>query len=256
MALDALKRVTIWLRQMLESRSTSVRGFALWLGLFSALPLTADDRSIEILRYGCGSEFGRRDITLFKNGTLRVFEGPWNDQHMYLTEIGPDAVETNIRVLAEALALADVERLKPPVLPGAHGRWMEHCRLNVSLPDASPFEYEMSALDIVPLRVARLVAITEELLEHFPPPSVEAGIAESYKPRGGDVLRTDDGALFRVKRLTADRLAVELEGIDQPLTVYVPLNELAMTFEELVKEGKGQPLPDSEMLVVPSGGGG
>ena len=105
--------------------------------LLLALPAAADDRSIEIVRYACGSEFGRRDITLFKNGTLRVFQGAWNDQHMHLTEIGPDAVADNIQVLAEARASADVMDISPSTR-GVYGEWMERCQLVLTLPEAEP----------------------------------------------------------------------------------------------------------------------
>ena len=97
-------------------------GLALGVSVFLATLLHADDRSTEILKHTCANELDRLDITLFKNGTVRLREGPWDEPRIYLAEIGPEAVEDNIRVLADAYAVASIDSLEEPALEGAHGR--------------------------------------------------------------------------------------------------------------------------------------
>jgi hypothetical protein len=56
-----------------------------------------------------------------------------------------------------------------------------------------------------------------------------------YEPRPGDVLRRHDGELYEVITLTADRQGVELQGVEQPLTLFVARSELVGEFVELVR---------------------
>ena len=54
-----------------------------------ALPLEAvreSDRTVEVLRYGCANEVGHREVTLFRNGTVRLFDGPPGEELMGLAE--------------------------------------------------------------------------------------------------------------------------------------------------------------------------
>ena len=50
-------------------------------------PLAADARSTEVLRYECSNQLGRRDVTLFANGTVRLRQGLWEEQELYLDEL-------------------------------------------------------------------------------------------------------------------------------------------------------------------------
>ncbi len=201
------------------------------ISLFLAAPLQADDRSTEILKFTCANEFNRREITLFKNGTIRLREGSWDDQKMYLAEIGPEAVADNIRVLADAYAVASIDSLKEPILEGVHGPWTMRCELYLALPELEPFTYAWSSYAIAPLKVSRIVAIAEELTVHVASRMEE--LPAGYEPRPGDVLRTAEGLRFRVLRRTADGIGVELEGIDQPLVIYVGLFDLDKAFVAL-----------------------
>ena len=211
-------------------------GLAFVASLLFATLLRADDRSTEILKYTCANEFNRREITLFKNGTLRLREGPWDDQQMYLAEIGPEAVRDNIRVLADAYAVASIDSLEEPVLEGAHGPWSKRCELYLALPELEPFTYSYSSYAVVPLKVSRLVTIAEDLTVHILPQKEE--LPAGYEPRPGDVLRTAEGLRFRVLRRTADEVGIELEGIGQPLLIYVGLFDLDKAFVALEERGE------------------
>lgn len=191
-----------------------------------------DRRTTEVLSYGCGSEFGHRDITLFANGTVRLREGPWHDQKLYLNELDPEAVEDNLRVLRSLDLERGIDRIRIPVEQGIGGRWMERCRVRLDLPElAEPVEYELSSFDVPPLAISRLIHIAEELAKYVRPVAEEpTGIPAGYEPKFGDVLRTAEGLRFKVLRLTSDKRGVELEGIDQPLRIYVALTELSQAF--------------------------
>jgi hypothetical protein len=47
------------------------------------------------------------------------------------------------------------------------------------------------------------------------------------------VLRRADGALFEIRAFTADQLGVELVGVREPLTLYLPKGELRGEFVAL-----------------------
>jgi len=68
-----------------------------------------------------------------------------------------------------------------------------------------------------------------------PPTELPAG----YRPRRGDLLRRIDGAVYRVVGATSDGKSIELRGIDQPLTLYVPRDALRQEFVELLPPYKG-----------------
>lgn len=204
-----------------------------------APPAGAEDRrSTEILSYSCGSEFGRREITLFANGTVRLREGAWGDMKLFLDELTPEAVEDNLRLLRSVDIEHGIDRVRMPAEDSFTGRWIERCRIRLDLPElAEPVDYELSAFDIPPLAVSRLIHIAEELAEYVRPAEEErGGIPEGYRPEFGDVLVSADGNRFRVLRLTSDERGVELQGIEQPLRIYVALTALSEAFVALEEE--------------------
>lgn len=194
-----------------------------------------DARSTEILAYVCGSEFARRDVTLFANGTVRLREGPWDGAVMYLEEIGPEAVEEKIRVLRGILSERDVMKIEEPFQEGARGSWTERCEMRLDLPGEKPFAYRFTSLDIPPLRVGRLVLFADELAETVRPLDPLERLPDGYEPFVGDVLRTAEGLLFEVKRPTADETGVECQGVDQPITMFVKFEDLRTNFVALEK---------------------
>jgi hypothetical protein len=110
------------------------------------------------------------------------------------------------------------------------------CELYLALPGLDPFTYSYSKLSIPPLKVARLVAIAEELTVHIAPQ--KESLPAGYEPRFGDVLRTAEGLRFEVLRQTADEAGVELRGIDQPLIIFVSLKDLDKAFVALEERGE------------------
>lgn len=209
------------------------RPLALLLALFAVAPAAGqrDLRSTEILRYGCGSEFGQREITLFANGTVRLREGPWEAPEIHLDEIGPEALEDNLRVLRGVVTDRELDRVREPLGRGAGGIWIERCEIFLVLPElAEPLRYELSTYDVPPLAISRIIHVAEELANHVRPVTQEERLSDDYEPQFGDVLRTAEGLRFRVLRLTADETGVELEGIDQPLRIFVAVEDMATAF--------------------------
>jgi hypothetical protein len=60
--------------------------------------------------------------------------------------------------------------------------------------------------------------------------AVHGALPESYEPKPGDFVRRDDGELFEVIALTSDGKGVELNGINQPVTIYVALADFRSVF--------------------------
>lgn len=194
-----------------------------------------DLRSTVLLRYECASDIGRREVTLFANGTVRLREGPPGEEEMQLGELDPVALEG----FMTRLDGEDLEGLR-----GDHrnvdGDWVERCVLELperraaaSTPGGAPWRFRFSRYGTLPLPLSRVVRIAEEVgavAEGDRGP----GLPEGYQPARGDVLERGDGARFRVVNLTGDGKGVELRGLDSPLTIYVPLEELAGEFVDVV----------------------
>jgi hypothetical protein len=89
------------------------------------------------------------------------------------------------------------------------------------------------------LNLSRVVHIAEELADKVPVVKDRDELPVDYDPRPGDVLRrVGDGALFRVVNFTSDGKGIELEGIDLPLDVYVPKDQVRKHFTALVSRGR------------------
>ncbi|MCP4659150.1 MAG: hypothetical protein GY856_27385 [bacterium] len=208
---------------------------ALLLGLFflSGSLGRADDRGTVVLSYTCSGELGKRDITLFANGTVRLREGLWEKREMYLDELGPEALASKLRLLEEVHAAGENDQFKQPVADGPGGRWVEKCEVYLALPDERPFTHRFSRYDVPPLRVSRLIHIAEELAEYTRPPEGVERLPTDYEPRVGDILRTVEGKRFKVIRYTVDERGIELRGLEEPLSIFVALTEIGEAFVAL-----------------------
>lgn len=184
------------------------------------------DRSREVLDYRCENELGKRQVTLFANGTVRLWEGLREAPVMTLGELSPDELDGYLRRLrGEDLSEVDETR------EGPEGTWVERCLLVVSLADERPRRYAFSRYDSLPLALSSLVRIAEEIgARTLPLDQLPVG----YAPRSGDVLRRVDGALFEVIGFTSDGQGIELMGRDQPLTLYLRPDDLRGLFAALV----------------------
>lgn len=215
----------------------TLRRYAGLLGIALAwVPASArgDLRSTEILRYGCGSELGRRETTLFANGTVRLRQGAWEAQKLYLDELTPEALEENLRVLRSVYSEREIDRILEPIGRGPEGAWTERCEVYLALPESDePLHFEFSTYDIPPLAIARIVQVADDLAAFTRPTSLEERLPDDYEPQFGDVLRTREGLRFQVLRLTTDQRGVELQGVDQPTRLYVALENLATAFSTI-----------------------
>ncbi len=228
---------------------------------------SSDPRSQILLRLDCASRIDRHEVTLFGNGTVRLRKGPRGREVMHLGEVGPDELAATLDEL-RADNLSDVE---PDPLT-VEGDWVESCLLELDLPEApapdpagergrpsmesapaspgegsgghSPLDRRFGRYSSLPLALSRVVQVADRLAQvaekELPP-----GLPPGYEPARGDVLERTDGAHFQVVGFTSDGKGVELEGVDNPLTVYVASGDLARTFVGVVTRasrfGEGPP---------------
>ena len=189
-------------------------------------PTPPGDRSRELLDYRCESGLGRRQVTLFATGTVRLWEGLHETPRMTLGELSPVELDGFLRRL-EAEDLREVEEARP----GPEGSWIEQCRLVLDLPGRRVRRYAFGRYDSLPLALSVIVRIADEVATHTLPLD---GLPVGYEPKAGDLLRRADGELFEIVSFTADGKGLELLGRDQPLTLYLRPEDLRGLFEALV----------------------
>jgi hypothetical protein len=196
----------------------------------AALPGRADDRSTEILRYECRTDVARRETTLFANGTVRMRRGRIGDEWMGLAELAPDKLQGFLNRLEGE----DLSQIKSPD-PGPEGSWIERCELRLQLPGKDLQAYRFGQYDPLPLALSHVVRIAQELEKKVPVVKDRDDLPAGYEPRRGDVLKhVGDGNRFRVTGFTSDGKGLELEGIDQPIELYVPRDQVRKKFTELL----------------------
>ncbi len=208
----------------------SFLGILLALALVEPGPPPASAKSQILLRYECRNDLGRREITLFGNGTVRLREGLVGDPVMTLGELGPEELQAFLNRLREE-DLSEVPGETDGMLDGA---WVEACRLELSLPGAKARALLFGRYDSLALPLSRILRVAEDLAAKADPRSRQEHLPAGYEPRPGDVLRRVDGELFRVVAPTADKLGLELIGVRQPLTLYIPRAQLSREFVALV----------------------
>jgi hypothetical protein len=205
--------------------------------VLAALPALAEDqdnRSIEVVRYDCTTDTTRREVTLFANGTVRLREGWIGNEWMGLTELGPDELQGFLNRLSGE----DLSESRNPER-GVEGAWIERCELRLQLSGKRLQTYRFGHYDPLPLNLSRVVRIAQELVEKVPITKDKDELPAGYDPRPGDVVkRVGDGALFRVIAFTGDGKGVELQGVDLPLQVYVPRDQIRNNFTELVSRDR------------------
>lgn len=198
--------------------------------LLAPLPARGDDRSTEILRYDCRTDVNRRETTLFANGTIRLRKGQIGNEWMGLTELPPDKLQGFLNRLSGE----DLSEARSP-FPGPEGALIEHCELRLQLPGKDLQTYQFGQYDPLPLNLSHVVRIAEELEKKVPVVKERDDLPAHYEPRPGDVLRhAGDGNRFRVVAFTSDNKGVELEGIDQPLEMYITKDRLRQKFTALL----------------------
>ena len=200
-----------------------------------AAPLPAaleeDPRSVVRLRYTCESSISRLDLTLFANGTLRLRErAPDELPRMRLAELGRGELAAFLARLAdEDLTEVDVRG------PEAGGDWVDACDLELALEGRPPRRLEFGRMDSLPLALGRLLRVVDDLLLEVDRLAPRSELPVDYEPRAGDRLRRFDGVLFQVVAYTGDGAGLELEGLDEPLVLFIPVAALRDEFVELVE---------------------
>jgi hypothetical protein len=200
-------------------------------------PLDRLDRGAEVLMYQCTSPLGRRDVTLFGNGTVRLRDNdaarsdgkrgkPW----MGLAELNPD----DLQAVVNRLAAEDLKDLgKLPM--GLDGTWVERCELSVVLPDRKAKLFRLSRYDSLPLPLARILGLVDELAAKVTDFKAKERLPHDYEAKIGDVVKRGDGILFRVVGYTSDKKGVELTGIEQPIELFLRPEEIQEGFVALLE---------------------
>ena len=187
------------------------------------------ERTLEVLRVDCANHLGRREVTLFGNGTIRVRDGPLGKEWMGLAELGPDELQGVMRRLA-AEDLADADHL--PAGPG--GDWVEKCAMTLELPGQRRQRFSYGRYDALPLSLSHVQAIAAELGAKVPGLHSTEQLPERYEPRIGDVVKRTDGTLYRIVNFTSDKKGVELDGLEQPIHLLVLKEQLRLEFVALM----------------------
>jgi hypothetical protein len=197
------------------------------------VPAPPSGRTVEVLRLDCRNEVGRREVTLFGNGTVRLRDGLLGKEAMGLAELGPDELADLLRRLAAESVSADD---RPP--RGVSGEWVERCDLVLELPASKVQVIHFGRYDTLPLGLSHVVQIAQALGDRVKELEGADRLPVGYVARTGDVLKRANGNLYRVVRYTDDKKAVELEGIDQPFELFVPIAEMPNEFKVLVSREK------------------
>ena len=189
-----------------------------------------DPRSHELLRMDCSSRLAGAEVTLFANGTLRLRERREEETQMWLAELTPREAESY-----RARLVAEGSPGEQSIRRGVSGEWVDQCRLTLELEAGNPFTLRYSRVDTLPLTVSRLAAIADELLAEARERRLGSGFPVGYRVQVGDVVRRADGNEFVVRRFTVDGAGVELEGVQQPLVLYMDRKQVAAEFVTLVR---------------------
>lgn len=215
---------------MRHAKGTTLSVFALMVVL--ATLVSGDERSEEVVRRDCSTGLGRNEITLFANGTVRLREWQGEERSMRLVELGRDELEAFRRRIEEADP--GDQRGAPS---GVSGEWVERCDLEISLVGGVKRSYRYGRLDTHQLAFAAFVRIVDELAALAAERAATSTLPSGYVPKRGDVLVRRDGVAFEVVGFTAVGEGIELRGLLEPLTIYLPKSDLRVLFDRLERSG-------------------
>lgn len=204
--------------------------------LFLALPVGAaeSDRAIEVLRYGCANELGHRELTLFLNGTVRLLDGAPGKELMGLEELSPEELDGAVNRL-QAEDLSETQRHMPTSVTGPY---IEHCELHLLLPGQKPQVFRFTHYDALPLQLSRILQVAKDLELKVEDLRGAEVLPADYVAQKHDILKRRDGMRYKIIRFTPDNRAVELQGLDQPLYIFVLREEMHKEFVALVSRRK------------------
>jgi len=205
---------------------------AVLLVLVCSPPLAAatdDPRGYEVVRYDCASNLGRREVTLFLNGTVRLRDGVPGKEAMGLAELNPDELEGAMNRLAE-VDLTEAQHLSS----GVEGTWVEKCMLALHLPDKPIQVFHFGHYDTLPLSISRILRVVGDMAAKVPDLKTEE-LPTDYEPHLGDILKRVDGNLYKIHGITEDKKGLELQGVHQPLTIYIRKEDLHLEFVAVIQ---------------------
>jgi hypothetical protein len=196
-----------------------------WIGASEPM----DPRSKTLLRRDCLGESGHADVTLFANGTIRVREGEEPERQMRLAELPLDVLRAYVNRLEE-IDLSETET----GVPDTELRWSGRCQIELGIGDGEPQVFQFGPFDSLSLALSRVNTIVGELVVEVEERLPKGHLPRDYQPRAGDVLVRTDGSRFKVIAYTSDKKGIELQGIEQPLTIYVNVDDMDEWFTELI----------------------
>ena len=190
-------------------------------------------RSHELLDFDCRNSLGRERTTLFANGTLRVWSGLDADKKIWLRELDIE----ELAGYAGRLGKLDFSESKPNV-HSVGGEWVDQCALAIELPQQSPQTFRFSLYDSLNLSQQKAVDLAREmnlLVDRETRTLGASSLPDDYLARIGDVLERADGSRFRVTSVSKNGESIEMQGIEQPLMMYVELAHLRRDFVSVQK---------------------
>lgn len=186
-----------------------------------------DARSRVVLSSDCRTTTSRRELTLFANGTLRVFDGLGATREMRLAELGQAELQAYVARLRK-ISFDDL----PPGSPGLEGEWVERCRLELRRTGEAPRVLAYGPYDSLPLAWKHVLLVVDDLFEEIRTQPEAGERVRRYEPEVGDILvRRNDGARYEVLGFTLEGSGVELLGIEEPLTIYILRDHLLDEFD-------------------------
>jgi hypothetical protein len=207
----------------------------LLLSALSALPAAAggdgeDPRSRVLVREDCWSAIGRREVTFFANGTIRLREGSAERDDLTLAEVGREEAAAFERRLAEPDLTEIADEATAP-----EGAGVETCTLELRVSGRPPRTFRYGRYASHGLALRAVLAVVRDLEATAARNARTSDLPGNYEPRVGDFLARADGAVFEIEGFTSDGKGVELSSRDQPVVLYLPREELRRHFVRLVR---------------------
>lgn len=185
-------------------------------------------RTQEVVHQRCVNELTVAELTLFGNGTVRLRESFESRRDMLLAELDPEEME-DFLVRLRAVDLDEVESVRD----GVEGDWIDQCSIRLELQGRGEKFYRYTRYDTLPLGLKQLQGVLVDLEQLARTRAVHGGLPDDYEPTTGDFVRRRDGAVFEVIGFTSDNRGVELAGLDQPVTIYVSIDDFRQVFVTL-----------------------
>jgi hypothetical protein len=214
-------------RRYLVSIGVSIlsAGFVLGAVVRRADAAELSPKSTELADHRCVGDLAEDQLTLFANGTVRLRERVGEREDMLLAELERKEIDGFVARLLD-VDLSEAASLRS----GITGEWISQCGLALALPDQPAVFFRYGRFDVLPHALETVRAVLTEVEALARTRAVHGSLPKDYQPKPGDFVRRGDGELFEVVGFTADGKGVELNGINQPVTIYVALADFRSLF--------------------------